>query len=376
MDIAIIIGGNVGIGLAISRKLIILGFRVYAIANDFSKTPFAHKDFLPISISLNDPEKLKSAIENIINKEDNIYTIINAPEKTVYPPFDSTPLLEIQSKLTQCLLIPILLTRLAINKIRQFQGFIINITHETPASPLNCAAEGGLSAFYTSLFQDYRNHGVNITDILVQSTTTDPINCEMVANTIDHLIRFKGGNAVTKISIRSQDAQAIAKFPQITPSIDEFKEIQLPPKSNFPPEQEPILTQEPKRIPQKRISQKVPRTPKISRETVVIQREKKTQTPKPIPVIKKAEKPEPILPPEPKPKRTIKRPVQPKTRVPAIVSSTPKISRDSVIIPREKKSRMPKPIKVHETTLPPETKLVAPAPVRIRRGRPPIKKDI
>ncbi len=355
MDIAIIIGGNTGTGLAISRKLIILGFRIYSIAEDFTKTPFAHKDFIPISIPLNNSEKLHNATINILEKEDNILAIINAPEKTTIPSFEITSPFDMQSYLTQYLLNPILLTRLTIDKIKQFQGFIINIIHENSSSPLNCAVQDGLSAFHTSLFEDYRNHGVNITNILVQSTPHNPINCEMVANTIDHLIRFKGGNAVTKISLRSQDPQTLVKFPQITPSIDEFKEIQLPPKSNFPPEQQPISTPTPKHIPSKRTSPKSLPTPKVSRETVVIPKEKKSRIPKP------------ITPREAKAKSVPKKPVQSKLTATAL-----KISRDSIVIPRERKSK--------ESTSPSNAKPPAPQPLpmppRIRRGRPSIKKDL
>lgn len=386
MDIAIVIGGNTGVGLAISRKLIILGFRIYAIADDFTKTPFAHKDFFPISIPLDKPEELSRATMDILDKEDNVFTIINAPEKTVDASFDTLSALDIQAYLTHYLLNPILLTRLTISKIKQFQGFIINIMHENSSSALNCAVQGGLSAFYASLFEDYRNHGVNVTDILVESTTHNPVNCEMVANTIDHLIRFKGGNAVTKISIRSQDAQALSKFPQITPSIDEFKEIQLPPKSNFPPEQEPILTQEPKRIASKRTSQKPSHTTKVSRETVLIPKEKKIRTAKPALPINRSEKTQPIIPREAKPKRAPKKPIQPKLIAPLPASTPPasKISRDSIVIPRERKSRASELTeaqrKTEEPTLPsnekPPSPLAPPMPPRIRRGRPPIKKEL
>lgn len=354
MDIAIIIGGNIGIGLAVSRKLILLGFRVYAIANDFTKTPFAHRDFIPISISLNEPEKLKDAVEDILNKEDSIYIIINAPEKVLYSSFEAISQLDLLTELTQYLLNPILLTRLVIGRIRQFQGFIINIAHENPLSSISCVIEGGLSSFYTSLFEDYRNHGVNITDLIIQSTIDSPINCEMVANTVDHLIRFKGGNAVTKVLIRSQDREALRKFPQITPSIDEFREIQLPPKSNFPVEQEPILTEERKRPVRKSSSQKsvsMSRS-KVSRETVVIQRERK------MPKLDKTQESK-----EKHDSRKLSRGTEPKT--------LPKISRDTVIIPREKKLKESKPAKVQERVEKPKS---VPT-VRIRRGRTSTKKD-
>ena len=375
MDIAIIIGGNTGTGLAISRKLITLGFRVYAIAGDFTNTPFAHKDFFPISVQLHNKEELKNAVDAIILKEDTIYAIINAPEKNIDPPFHSTEISNLEAQLSQHLLGPILLARLAIDKIKQFQGFIINIVHENHNSPISQAIQGGLSSFYASLFEDYRNHGVNITDILVQSTADDSINYEMVANTVDHLIRFKGGNAVTKISIRPQNAQALAKFPQITPSVDEFKEIQLPPKSNFASIPEPIPTETPKRPSPKRPSVKRSPQPKISRETVVIQREKKSKTSAPLPIPPVIEKQKNKTTPQ---KRAPRKSVSPKAAPPEPTPSVLKISRDSIIIPREKKPRpsMPAAPVEHEEQIAIPTAVKLPTPQRIRRGRPPIKKDL
>ena len=192
-----------------------------------------------------------------------------------------------------------------------------------------------------------------------------------------HLIRFKGGNAVTKILIRPQDGEALAKFPQITPSIDEFKEIQLPPKSNFAVEPEPIPTEKPKRAPQRRPAQKALPKPKVSRETVVIQREKKVRTPAVEPVVEKVEEPKPKSAPR---KRAPRKAVQPEAVVPEAAPVKPKLSRESVIIPRERKTRGPVPVAPVEAKEPvvvtSGVKLSTPTPPRIRRGRPPVKKDL
>lgn len=364
MDIAIVTGGNTGMGLAISKKLITLGFRVYAIAEDFSKTPFAHKDFFPISVQLNNSEDLTKAAEDILSKRDSIYLLIHASAKRIDSSFNSLSPLGIQATLNKHLSAPILLTRLFIDRIRQFQGFIINIASENPSCCLSAAIEGSLSSFYDSLFEEYRNQGVNIIQLLFQSIIhSDIINSDMVANTIDHLIRFKGGNAVTKIIIRPQDLNASTKVPQITPFIDEFKEIQLPSKSNFPEEQELIPTLKaqprPRPSPQKPlpISKVLLPIPKALKESIIIPREKKKKqvpVPHPTPISKTKEKP----------KRIIKKTAE----------SAPQVSRNTVIIPREKKT---KPAAIQAALpLPQEENLPRhPSPLRIRRGRPPQSKE-
>lgn len=386
MDIAIVTGGNSGIGLAISKKLITLGFRVYAIGDDFSKTPFAHKDFCPLSVPNDNTEALTQAAKNLLENSDNLCIFVNAQVRKTNLAIHSISLENIKTELNQYLLHPLLLTRLLIDKLRQFQGFIINISYENPCNSLSAAIEGGLSAFYNALFEEYRQQGVNVTQLILQSVDDhNLINCDMIANTLDHLIRFKGGNAVTKILIRPQDAQALTKIPQITPSIDEFKEIQLPTKYNYPEEQEPIQTSQPlsrrkssppppsPKKPQKpKISEKTavitpPIAPaKISRDAIIIPREKKQKTPAVVPVIeaiKKKTKPRPIA----------QKPVEPQAiETPKI----PKLTRDTIIIPREKKTQKSEVSPITEQTNNKQPNAPVKTALRIRRGRPPTTKEL
>lgn len=309
MDIAVVIGANNGVGLTISKKLITLGFRVYAIAEDFSKIPFAHKDFIPTPLPLNDLEKLKIAAKKILEKEDNISMLVNSQQIINKNPSSET----VQNEFHQYLLNPILLTLLFIDKLKQFHGFIINIVYENPHNALNAAIESGLSGFYNTLFEKYRQEGLSITQLLLQSPPhSQPINSDMIATTIDHLIRFKGTNVITKILISPPNSTE----KPIYPAIDEFKEILLPDKHNFPPEPKPIKTTQPKPKTQKLkkspLKEKKPipipakKTPKtLTRETVIIPREKKQHSLKSTPPHAQTP-PLPISPPE-KPTLRIRR---------------------------------------------------------------------
>lgn len=411
MDIAVVTGGNIGIGLAISKKLITLGFRVHAIADDFSKTPFAHKDFIPTSVPDNDTEALTQAAKNISENTDNLCIFVNAQVRKPHLAIDTIPLENLQSQFNQYLLHPLLLTRLFIDKLRHFQGFIININYENPYNSLSASIEGGLSSFYAALFEEYRQQGVNVTQLILQSIDdSNPINGDMIANTIDHLIRFKGGNTVTKIMIRPQDAQALTKIPQITPSVDEFREIQLPTKNNFPKHQKPIETLAPvsrrkSSLPKLQKSQKPPfqektpkiqetktkpqetttppittitSTPKISRDSIVIPHKPKQQSPTITPISEDLKEPEKV---KKKPNPKLKNPNpknfklkkqtsddQIKDQSPTIefteqknpeskTAETPKVTRDTVIIPREKKKQKLEDSPITSPTIEPKINL-------------------
>ncbi len=399
MDIAVVTGGNSGIGLAISKKLITLGFCVHAIADDFSKTPFAHKDFISISVANNDTAALIQAAQNILENINNLCIFVNAQDRKPNFPLNAISLENLESQFNQSLLHPLLLTRLFIDKLRQFQGFIINIAYENPCNSLSAGIEGGLSSFYYALFEEYRQQGVNITQLILGSVDdSNPVNGDMMANTIDHLIRFRGGNAVTTITIRPQNAQALTKIPQMTPSIDEFREIQLPTKTNFPKHQEPIETlepisrrkssppkaqklQKPLKSPKAQFQEKTPKTPERKSQP------KETATPAPITTPKIA-RDSIVIPRKRKqdpPKTESTEQKVPEYNVPLI--ETPKVTRDTVVIPREKKNQKPQESPILKPEAKSKTKLESnPEPthqpntrakptLRIRRGRPSTKKE-
>lgn len=309
MDIAIVTGANKGIGLAIAKKLITLGCRVYALGDDFSKTPYAHKDFFPTS---------SNEVDTILSKEDNIYILVNAHPHSDTVSFEALPQADLQTQLANHLTTPLQLTHLLLPKIKQFQGFIINITSSAYISPLNAAIHGAIKAFSDSLFNELRNSGTSVTHIITEG---DDINPDQVANAIDQLIRYKGANAVTEMVLRPQATDNTTQVPQLTPSVDQFREVQLPPKDNYPEERELITTTEAKpRPPRKTVKKKAVR-------------------------------------PAPRPKRETSRPPAPKKKV---VKKRP--------IPRKPAAKKPEPT-IEDI---PESK---PTPTRMRRGRPSSKKQ-
>ncbi|PWU06629.1 MAG: hypothetical protein C5B43_01485, partial [Verrucomicrobia bacterium] len=339
MDLAIVTGADTGIGLAISKKLITLGFRVHAFGDNFSKTPFVHRDFLPTPLPNTNPQTLTELAQPILENSANLTLFINAQNNTTStpppPPGSTNPNLYSENLLTHLnhhLIQPFLLTHLFIDKLKQSQGLIINLLHENPTfSPFLTAINQSLSAFYNSLSETYRQQGINVIQFTLNSL--DPAHsktCDLLGNTIDHLIRYKGENMITNLTIRPQNTHSLQKIAHLPDSLDEFKEIQLPTKSNFPKEQQLIET--PKPTSKRRQPSPLPLQP-ISFSKPQKTKSPKTKTPsktQELPKTKKTQKHP--LPPS---SSTTPLPLSTSTNSPSLPSTTPKLSRDTVIIPRE-----------------------------------------
>src|SRR5690606_15627103 len=55
MDVALVTGAATGVGLAVERKLVDLGCRVYGLGGNYQDTPFRHPAFLPVACDLASP---------------------------------------------------------------------------------------------------------------------------------------------------------------------------------------------------------------------------------------------------------------------------------------------------------------------------------
>ena len=77
MDIAIVTGASSSLGLAISRRLMQLGFRVYGLGGEYKDCPLQNVNFKPVNCDLADPVAIDAACKRILEKEKGIYVLIN-----------------------------------------------------------------------------------------------------------------------------------------------------------------------------------------------------------------------------------------------------------------------------------------------------------
>ncbi|HVU37444.1 MAG TPA: SDR family NAD(P)-dependent oxidoreductase [Opitutales bacterium] len=258
MDIALVTGADAGPGLAIARRLIGLGCRVYALASQFARNPFPHDDFLPISCDLADPAALTKVAEDIVAREGHVSFVVHAARRAPVSLLD-TPVSELAARVNTGLVAPLALARATLPWLRKEQGHFIvlcwNGDGPAPGGPVTAAIEGGLHHFAEALFDELRNDGVRATTVYARpnAETTpeaamalDPqsaINPELVADAVENLLRLRPSNAISQIIIRPA---ATAETPRLLRSAElaglASRDVQLPARQNFPQEPEPIPT--------------------------------------------------------------------------------------------------------------------------------------
>lgn len=219
MDIAIVTGASSALGLAISNRLIQLGFRVYGLGGDYKECPLKNVNFKPMPCDLADPEALERAAGTILEKEKGVCLLVNNAKFFGTHSFAEMTHREMEAILRINLLCPLVLTRFLAESLTSLQGHVINLgasTVETSrGGAVGAAASGGLKWMGEVLFQDLRDHGVKVCHIAPEpnrsrdvrlsarksriSASLDP---EAVAQAVEQILQSPYGNIVTELVLR------------------------------------------------------------------------------------------------------------------------------------------------------------------------------
>jgi NAD(P)-dependent dehydrogenase (short-subunit alcohol dehydrogenase family) len=258
MDIALVTGADAGPGLAIARRLIGMGCRVYALATLFPRNPFPHDDFIPLACDLADPAALTKVAEDIVAREGHISFVVHAARRAPASLFDS-PIAELVQRVNVGLLAPLALARVTLPWLRKEQGHFLvlcwNGDGPAPGGPVTAAIEGGLHHFTDALFDELRSDGIRATTVYARANAEtspeaafalDPqsaINPELLAETVEHLFRSRPSNVVSALVICPA---ATSETPRLLRSAElagiTTRDVQLPSREHFPREPEPIPT--------------------------------------------------------------------------------------------------------------------------------------
>ena len=260
MDIAIVTGAETPLGQRITERLIEQGCRVHGIGNNFSKVTFADPQFKAHAVDLTDLEAVRATTQAILDEEKRLHVLVHAIDVTPGTAFRKLPLGNLEAILKIGLMGPVMLTRMLLPNLMRFRGQLINIIptnksgHE--ASAINALIEGGLRSMNNALFDQARDSGLRITNLLLRQNTELPagsasddqiiqsrIDPEDVANTVERLLDPHTINVPNEISLYPQlSAQAEAALPETPEALDPYAAVILPPKEYFPPKPEPIET--------------------------------------------------------------------------------------------------------------------------------------
>ncbi|MGE9297047.1 MAG: SDR family NAD(P)-dependent oxidoreductase [Puniceicoccales bacterium] len=260
MDIALVTGAERGIGLQIARKLIELGFRVYGLSQDFSKCPFEHPEFLPVTCDLTSRAEIESAWNQIAERDTMVSVVVHAARHPVNEAVEASPLDALEFALQTELLAPVYLTRLALPSLIKFHGYVINIAWNgrgaAPGGAVNAAALGGLHHFARALFDEVRDTGVKVSTLYPEANAGEPdpkariamepqsgIEPALFAQAVETVLRFKENNCISELVVRPQGTREEPKIPaSVAPLVKATHGVTLPERKNFPVEPEPIPT--------------------------------------------------------------------------------------------------------------------------------------
>lgn len=223
MKAAIVTGASSGIGLAISKVLVQIGYRVYGIGRDFSSQQIESDLFVPLVCDITHTALIEEKVKWIRKKED-IYILINNAGVGYFGLHETLNSKKIHEMVAVNLEAPLILTQLLLRDLKKNKGFIINISSITAkkSSTYGCvygATKAGISHFSTSLFDEARKYGVKVIAIHPDMTKSNfyrnadfnegdkeeaYIMPEEVAKAVETVLNQREGLVVTDITLKPQ----------------------------------------------------------------------------------------------------------------------------------------------------------------------------
>lgn len=222
MKSAVVTGATSGIGLAITNKLIDMGYTVYGIGRNFEKI-ISNDRFKKIVCDLTKVFDIEKIVKEI-KKETEIELLINCAGVGYFGPHEEINVNKIHNMVALNLEAPLILTQLFLRDLKKIRGTVINISSITAkkSSTYGCAysaTKAGLSHFSKGLFDEVRKSGVKVVAIHPDITKTpfydnldfsqgeeenSYITPECVAEAVKMILTQREGTILTDITLQPQ----------------------------------------------------------------------------------------------------------------------------------------------------------------------------
>jgi hypothetical protein len=202
--IILVSGASSGIGLAIAKRLILDGHRVYGISRNFSAGKF---DFPGYDADVTRPADTQQVIDEILKKEGRIDVLINSAGYSFTSPIEFCSQDELRAQMETNFFGLVSLTRQMVPSLRnQRNGMIIQISSiggimGLPYQGMYSAAKFALEGFSEALSMELRNFNVKVKLILPGDTRTNLTSArkEYAAKAQDHIYAASYRRALEKI---------------------------------------------------------------------------------------------------------------------------------------------------------------------------------
>lgn len=222
MKKVLITGATSGIGLAITKKLLKMGFNVFGVGRDFSKVDIIDENFTKIECDLIKYQNIEKMVGELQGEKIDI--LINNAGIGYFGLHEEINSGKLHKLIALNLEAPIILTQLLLRELKKNKGIIINVSSITAikSSPLGSAysaTKAGLLQFSKSLFDEVRKKGVKVVTILPDMTKTpfyENLNFresdveegyilpECVANGVEMILTQREETVVTELIIQPQ----------------------------------------------------------------------------------------------------------------------------------------------------------------------------
>jgi hypothetical protein len=221
MKKAIVTGASSGIGLAITYRLLAMGFYVIGLSRTITNAQINHPNFQALQVDLSSTQAVEKVCQTY--KNEKIFILINVAGFGVFAPHEEIARKTIQEMTQLNLITPMLLTNATLRSLKRDGGYIININsiealRASKFSALYSATKAGLKAFGDALFEETRKTQLSITNInpdMTQSHFYDNLRFDVsenenekllatdIADAVEHILSMRKGAVISDYTIRS-----------------------------------------------------------------------------------------------------------------------------------------------------------------------------
>ncbi|QOP40329.1 SDR family NAD(P)-dependent oxidoreductase [Sulfurimonas marina] len=221
MKNAIVTGASSGIGYALTKRLLALGYSVIGVSRSVDETLFEEPNFKAMQCDLSDEKQTLQLIEKL--KKEEIFILINCAGFGEFAPHEELSSKTITQMTFLNLTAPMLLTNATLRSLKQNKGYLLNINsiealRSSKFAGVYSATKSGLKAFSDALFEETRKSELSITNInpdMTQSSFYDDLHfdvsdnenskllAEDIADALEHILRMRKGAVISDYTIRS-----------------------------------------------------------------------------------------------------------------------------------------------------------------------------
>lgn len=232
---AIVTGASHGIGAEICKKLLLMNYEVYGFGRQFDGSDTdglpANCHFHAIECDLLDTDLLIRNVKEIMKREPKIRVLVNNAGCAWYGLHEEMNARKLSSMVRTNLEIPMILTQLLLRRLKESEGYVINVASVTavesaPHGAAYAASKAGLLSFSRSLFDENRKYGLKVSCIMPDLTDTNlyrnadfapskESGCSLspsdVANAVEYILSQPSGVTVPEMMLRPQKNRIVRK---------------------------------------------------------------------------------------------------------------------------------------------------------------------